>query len=244
MWRDSEARLRSSRWLLEAGSLGSHQRPVGEESDWDQELDDEPEYKKQLFRLFGPRMANYFFQPLQANPHLSLWVSKLLEWMGDGVGAEELWRIIREDSKSHLLQIHSPDLQACALGNWSGTKASDPLRSQRRRVNAMYTISQLNRAKTTLILSKNLLPDLNDSQGQVGPMRFLTRRSGAGKASGPEVFKEGPKCGKVTFQQSLHPMGSVARNNQSRVKLDLNRTFRSCTHGMAARDIRHALPHE
>ncbi|XP_067855171.1 uncharacterized protein [Heptranchias perlo] len=197
MKRNSDTGLRGSQSLPEAVGPGSPCGVSAEEPEGHQELDDEPEYKKQLYRLFGPRVAKSFLQPQFDNPQANPWVQEILERMGGQVSAEDLWRIVREDSRS-LLEAYSQELQGCGLDRRTGAGVNKHLSPG---VNVMRRAFQLQQGHTTLILSSNPLPNLNDSAGLEGPRRFLGTSPTPSCGTKDEEFSGDPEWERLTLHR-------------------------------------------
>ncbi|XP_055504304.1 protein piccolo-like [Leucoraja erinacea] len=165
--------------LSEAGQW----EPSAEEpSQW--EPSSEPEYKRQLYRLFGREVAETFLHPDPARDPPNPSVQQLLQRMGGQVTAERLWRCVREGSGSRSSQaLVQAGVREQAAGrrppNWASTH-------QRAVVEGVRRDAERQQERAAIILNANPLTDINDSAGREGPRRFLhPLYAGAGAAATP-----------------------------------------------------------
>ncbi|KAK6480576.1 hypothetical protein HHUSO_G18339 [Huso huso] len=130
------------------------------------------EFHKHLYRLFGREAAEYFLTP-PLRTAASPWVQRVLEEMGDQVSAEALWTVLREQSKLQLMKMDN-EWTMNTQGQTGNKRAWNKQRMQQcQQVNMMYRTSQLYQDRTSLLLANKSFPDLNDSDGQEGPWRYL-----------------------------------------------------------------------
>ncbi|XP_041046925.1 uncharacterized protein LOC121279733 [Carcharodon carcharias] len=207
MQMNNEIQQRGSESPLDTVGPDSQSWASREDPDRKQEFDNEPEYKKQLYRIFSPRVAESFLQPELRNPLANPWIQQILERMGGQVTAEDLWQTIREDSRSHWSLACSQQLQGEGWDKWDGTRA---LKHSWHGVGRMHRAAQIQQGHAAAMLSANPLHDLNDSVGQEGPRRFLvpglmTILTGSCDRNDElQEFNTEPKYEKMT-RQSLTP---------------------------------------
>ncbi|XP_067908460.1 uncharacterized protein [Heterodontus francisci] len=180
---------------------GSQSWASTEDPDRQQEFDNEPEYKKQLYRLFSPHVAKSFLQPQHVNSLTNPRGQQLLESMGGHMTAAELWRTIREDSRSQWCPAYSQQLQDDGLDKGTGAGV---IKHSHPRVNGLRRAAELQQGHAIAILSANPLHDLNDNAGQEGPRRFLAPGHMSiltqHRSRKNEEFNRDPKCDKLTLQ--------------------------------------------
>ncbi|XP_038667964.1 uncharacterized protein LOC119973652 [Scyliorhinus canicula] len=187
------------------------------------EFDNEPEYKKQLYRLFSPRVAESFLQPQLARPLVNPWIQQVLEGMGGQVTAEDLWRTIREDSRRQWSLAYPQLPQGAGQGKWNGTRVVKHPWPGVSRIRGAVEVQQ---EQASAMLSANPLHDLNDSAGQEGPGRFLapgiitipTGRHG----NNSEEFQAAPKCEKGTRTSTPRGMQWDGKNYRFLVDSDIS----------------------
>ncbi|XP_043538555.1 uncharacterized protein LOC122543818 [Chiloscyllium plagiosum] len=134
----------------------------------DSESDDEPEYKKQLYSLFSPSLADSFLQPLHTKPMMNPNIQLLQESVRGHVTADNLWHTIREGSRRQWSLACSQHLQD--LAKQAAAEAGQRAWSGLGRLRTMVEMQQ---GQANAMLSANPLDDLNDRTGREGPRRFL-----------------------------------------------------------------------
>ncbi|XP_077677520.1 uncharacterized protein LOC144267426 [Eretmochelys imbricata] len=152
-----------------------------------------PDYRQYLYSLLGPERAEYFLSPPALERCRSPGEQGLLEAVG-GASAEELWRILHEEPRRQAAGGRGRDgagalragegapglghrLSLCmglpwvpGLGGAALTPRMQRVARWSRQLHVMHRLDA-----TSLLLAREPLTDLNDSQGVQGPARYLHR---------------------------------------------------------------------
>ncbi|XP_053889432.1 uncharacterized protein LOC128840022 isoform X3 [Malaclemys terrapin pileata] len=144
-----------------------------------------PDYRQHLYSLLGPGRAEYFLSPPALERCRTPGEQGLLEAVG-GAGAEELWRVLHEDPQRQRQAAEARMGRAVAEQvPWLGRAALTPRMQRvarwRRQLHVMHRLGELHQDATSLLLAREPLADLNDSQGAQGPARYLHRALQGGR---------------------------------------------------------------
>ncbi|CAM5165168.1 unnamed protein product [Natator depressus] len=150
-----------------------------------------PDYRQYLYSLLGPERAEHFLGPPALERCRSPGEQGLPEAVG-GASAEELWRVLHEEPRRRQAAEAGTGRALSEQVPWLGGAALTP-RMQRvarwsRQLHVMHRLGELHQDATSLLLAREPLADLNDSQGVQGPARYLHRALQGG--AGPSVPME------------------------------------------------------
>ncbi|KAK6488132.1 testis-specific gene 13 protein-like [Huso huso] len=191
-----------------------------------------PLYIQTLYSFLGKEAAEDFLHPTIEEKTVSPRAKWVLNKTKGFVDCEDIWKILRDNSKSKQTQLDStipPALQMSKFENLPTTKYQRFQRQMahyRSRLALMQRASESNQDKTSLIIANNPLLGLNDLEGKSGPMKYLTPGS-LNKAEEPFHKPHGlPPLNHHKTQLSRIARNSVNLKEQGLSKADRKQTNR------------------
>ncbi|KAM6473459.1 uncharacterized protein PHA67_006259 [Liasis olivaceus] len=135
------------------------------------------DYQEYLHKLLGSEKASYFLNPPTVEKPVSPRVRRLMA-AGIDMGAEEAWRALHEEPKcqqeiaasrkGHSLSEQVPWLRCPAT-----TQRRQQVASWQQQLCTMHRLGKQRQYAALYLLTANHPPDLNDSYGTEGPIRFF-----------------------------------------------------------------------
>ncbi|XP_041110637.1 testis-specific gene 13 protein-like [Polyodon spathula] len=139
-------------------------------SESDEEI---PLYIQTLYSFLGKETAEDFLHPTIEEKTVSPRAKWVLNKTKGFVDCEDIWKILRDNSKSKDTQLDSTIPQALKMSRCENLPTTKYQRF-RSCLALMQRASDSNQDKTSLIIASNPLLGLNDLEGTGGPMKYLT----------------------------------------------------------------------
>ncbi|XP_033881609.3 testis-specific gene 13 protein-like isoform X2 [Acipenser ruthenus] len=191
-----------------------------------------PLYIQTLYSFLGKEAAEDFLHPTIEEKTVSPRAKWVLNKTKGFVDCEDIWKILRDNSKSKQTQLDSTIPQALQMSKFENLPTTKYQRFQRQmaryrsRLALMQRASESNQDKTSLIIANNPLLGLNDLEGKSGPMKYLTPGS-LNKAEEPFHKPHGlPPLNHHKTQLSRIVRNSVNLKEQGLSKADRKQTNR------------------
>ncbi|KAK1166953.1 testis-specific gene 13 protein-like, partial [Acipenser oxyrinchus oxyrinchus] len=177
-----------------------------------------PLYIQTLYSFLGKETAEDFLHPTIEEKSVSPSAKWVLNKTKGFVDCEDIWKILRDNSKSKQTQLDSTIPQALQMSKFENLPTTKYQRFQGQ--------SNQGQDKTSLIIANNPLLGLNDLEGKSGPMKYLTPGS-LNKAEEPFRKPHGlPPPNHHKTQLSRIARNSVNQKEQGLSKADRKQTNR------------------
>nr|XP_033813934.1 testis-specific gene 13 protein-like isoform X3 [Geotrypetes seraphini] len=149
---------------------------TGERKENEEDQKVTPMYVRELYKLLGPDLAEYFLHPTSKELSTASSGKELFQRTTVNSSAKDLWNLLREKSENKFSQLEKKLATTYKDSGFvwlSKSRFEERVSLYKKTIGLMYRAAEINQNKASLIMANNPLPDLNSWQWKDTPTRYL-----------------------------------------------------------------------